>query len=244
MSLIKSVVEELDAQLSMAEEIKTDIEDRLSRAQKPKPIKVKKKLKKFDICAVIIMGVTLMAIGALVLTYFLMDNAERNILWELLCVGGVGLVIELIIGIIRYSCYRKATVANRTALAAYNDYVSAQQALLDGQLERIGGFTARRDELVDECGRIDAEGGELIKQHALKSKECQSLKAELARLYEDCISAPDYRHIDFVDFLAGLLRSDLVDSLRDAILFYEKKNKYNELMAKLDALLSGQLEEE
>ncbi len=241
---VVSQLEALDGQLSMAENIRADIEARLAQAKKPVLVNAKKKVKGLDIAAIVVLAVALVAIGALVLTYFLLDSAERNILLELICVGGVALITELVVGIIRGTSYRKTRKKNRTAVSEYEQYMSKQKVLLGEQVERIAQFSAKREELVAEQEQIGIDGEELVKKHALKVKECGALKAELERLYADCISAPDYRNIDFVDFLIAVLRSDLVDSLRDAIFLYEKNNKYNELMQKLDELLLGEFEEE
>lgn len=241
---VASQLEALDTQLTMAENIRADIEARLAQAKKPVLVNAKKKVKGLDITALVVLAVALVAIGALVLTYFLLDSAERNIILELICVGGVALITELIVGIIRGTTYRRAKKKNRTAVSEYEQYMSKQRMLLDEQMVRIAQFSAKREELIAEQEQIGVDGEDLVRRQALKAKECESLKAELERLYADCISAPDYRNIEFVDFLTGVLRSDLVDSLRDAIFLYEKNNKYNELMQKLDALLLGEFEEE
>lgn len=241
---ISTQLEVLDEQAVMAQNIKADIEGRISGAKKPVTVNVKKKVKKFDITAVIILAVAALALGALALTYFLIDSTERDILFELIVVGGAAVVAEFILGIIRGTTYKKLNKANRTAVSEYERYMSKQRVLLDEQLARIGQFGIKREELVAEQAQAQDDLEELAKKYALSTKECENLKTELDRLYADCISAPDYRNVEFVDFLATVLRSDLVDSLRDAIFLYEKNNKYNELMAKLDALLPAQSEDE
>ena len=240
---ISTQITVLDEQLVMAENIKADIEARVATAKKPTPISVKKKVRKLDITAVVILAVAAVALGALALTYFFISSENRDIIFELICVGGAAMLAEIIIGIVRSARYKKITRTNRASASEYEKYVSKQRVLLDEQIMRIGQFGVKREELVAELAQAEENAAELIKKQALSAKDCENLKTELARLYADCIPAPDYRNIDFADFLATVLRSDLIDSIRDAIFLYEKNNRYNELMAKLDRLIPAESEE-